>query len=420
MTGTEEAIDHWVNDIHQGDATDVLSEMPADSVHFVMTSPPYWGLRDYGVEGQLGLEASIDEYLAALLEVFEEIQRVLRPDGTFWLNIGDRYATKKPPGNPGDYSTSTLHGGDISDWYSNTLSNTEDEARDSLGQGPPEKSLLLLPDRVRLAMVEQGWIIRGAYPWIKDKPDAAEDRFRKGPETVIQASVEKHYWHDLRHFKDHGWFDIAPAQYPDAHYATFPEALVERPVRATCPPEVCSDCGTPYEPTFRQADPFESDGRPQRKKAIERAKQAGLTKEHLAAARAVGFSDAGAGKATQNGAGNNSDETTKLAKEAKEVLGGYFREFTGRRRRFDGWEKHCDCNTTETQSGIVLEPFAGSGTTCMVAKDLGRRFVGIELNPEYVAMAQSRAGLTVDEPERLLEDSETSLTAYADGGGPSE
>ncbi len=118
------------------------------------------------------------------------------------------------------------------------------------------------------------------------------------------------------------------------------------------------------------------------------------------------------GKHCQDGTGNNDDRVEQLAAEAKQVLGGYFREFTSPTKVLDGWEQACECETDETESGIALDPFVGSGTLAMKAKELGRRFIGIDLNPEYVALAQKRAGVTVDEPGRLLDEDETALTAF--------
>jgi SAM-dependent methyltransferase len=145
-------------------------------------------------------------------------------------------------------------------------------------------------------------------------------------------------------------------------------------------------------------------------------KRVGVDAEDLEAVRSKGFSDAAAGK-QQTGAGRNTDDVEQLAAEAKDVLGGYFREFTMTASEVGGWEQDCDCETDETKAGLVLDPFAGAGTTCLVAKRLGRRFIGIDLNPEYVAMAQKRVGVTVDAPELLLDEDETHLAAFADGGG---
>ena len=209
--------------------------------------------------------------------------------------------------------------------------------------------------------------------------------------------------------------------FPDAHFAAYPPELCELPIKSSCPPKVCSVCGTPYSRDVEEIPVWERDPetieREQLQRAIERYQQSGLTVEHLEAVRAKGFSDAAAGK-QQTGAGRNTDDVEELAEEAKEVLGGYFREFTVTASSVDGWEQACDCPVAGeyTEPGTVLDPFAGAGTTCLVAKRLGRRFIGTELNPEYVAMAQKRIGVTVDEPERLLEDGETNLDAFADGG----
>jgi hypothetical protein len=132
----------------------------------------------------------------------------------------------------------------------------------------------------------------------------------------------------------------------------------------------------------------------------------------------VGFNDAGYADATDSGFEEIDGETAELAREAKDELGGYFREFCGSVSRSTGWSQACDCPVVGdyTEPGVVLDPFAGAGTTCLVAKRLGRRFAGIELSPEYVAMAQRRVGLDVEEPDQLLDDGETTLAAFTDGG----
>jgi SAM-dependent methyltransferase len=158
--------------------------------------------------------------------------------------------------------------------------------------------------------------------------------------------------------------------------------------------------------------------REQGRRALERFEQSDLSHQHLRAMRAVGFTDAGQAQEVYDGHGNNDKAVERLAAEAKEVLGGYAREFLGEDRTETEWVQGCDCDTDATEAGIVLDPFAGAGTTCFVAKDLGRRFVGIDLNPDYVALAQRRVGVTVDEPARLpdRDDDQPGLDAFADGG----
>jgi len=141
-----------------------------------------------------------------------------------------------------------------------------------------------------------------------------------------------------------------------------------------------------------------------------------LSDEHFEAAQSVGLGNLDGGEG--NPYERVDDKTAELAREAKDALGSYYREaLMSESAPTDEWQQSCECDTNATKAGIALDPFAGAGTTALVAKELGRRFMGIELNPEYVAMAQKRIGVTVDEPERLLDDDETSLTAYADGGG---
>jgi len=194
------------------------------------------------------------------------------------------------------------------------------------------------------------------------------------------------------------------------------------PLKASCPPKVCAECGTPYERVTEQVPMWKRDPstieRPQTRRALEIADEEGLTDDHLKAAQSVGLGNLDASEG--NPYERVDDKTAKLAREAKEALGSYYREaLMSESAPTDDWKQACGCPVVGdyTEPGIALDPFAGAGTTAVVAKRLGRRFIGTELNPEYVAMAQKRVGVTVDEPERLLDDDETSLTAYADGGG---
>jgi len=417
----------WVNDIHRGDARDVLGEMPESSVHSVVTSPPYYGLRDYGEDDQIGLEESLNQYVEELVTVGEEIRHVLRPDGSWWLNLGDSFENKQK---------------------------------------------LLVPHRVATALQDAGWVVRADCIWAKpdSMPHPVKDRLRETKEFIFHLSPSADYWFDLDAVREphaesslerakrsyqgvktqesghhpgrddesgvHNFdspvhengknpgdvFQVPVSSFPDAHFAVYPEELVETPIKATVPPTTCAVCGTPYERTTREVPVWEADRsaieRPQLRRALERADDADLTAEHFEAIRTVGFNDAGYAEATASGFDDVDDETAALAREAKDVLGGYFREFCGAATETTGWEQACSCPTVGdyTQPGIVLDPFAGAGTTALVAKRLGRRFVGVELNPEFVAMAQRRVGVDVDEPDRLLDDGETHLAAFADGG----
>lgn len=452
----ESGVQRWTGDIHQGDAVERLAEMPESSVHMAMTSPPYFGLRDYGVDGQIGLEESLEEYIDSLLEVAEELRRVLRPDGSWWLNLGDSFA-----------------GSNRGQWDDDEGQTKEAYSPDS-GQLPDQdtrlrrKNKMLVPHRVAIALQDAGWIVRSDAVWAKPNPmpHPVKDRLNEHKEFLFHITPEPDYWFDLdpirqphaessiqRVSQNDGnpkWdgdgerghvsgeetlnpdqfvhpngknpgdiLEVTVKAFPEAHFAVYPPELCELPIKSSCPPKVCAECGTPYERETEQVPMWERDPstieRTQTKRALEIADEAGLTEEHFQAARAVGLGNLDGGEG--NPYDRVDDETEQLAREAADVLGSYYREaLMSETASTDEWTQACGCETDATEPGVVLDPFSGAGTTALVAKSLGRRFVGIELNPEYVALAQKRVGVTVDEPARLLEDGETSLTAYADGG----
>jgi len=334
-------LNEWTNQIHQGDSFDLVKELPDDSVNCVVTSPPYWGLRDYGTEDQMGLEDTLDEYIDNLVNLGEQLKRTLRDDGSWWLNIGDIFARE-----------------DIE-------SNERTIQR---------KSKALLPHRVAIALSEAGWIIRSDVVWDKTNPmpHSVTDRLNEEKEYFFHLVQQPDYWFDLDSIREtysessierinsdapilnratERYADSTPISgganytrevnpkgknpgdiweapvpnFSEAHFAVYPEELIERPIKSTCPPEVCANCRTPYE--------REEDG--------------------------------------------------------------------------DDWQQACDCDAGASEPGVVLDPFIGSGTTAVVAKRLGRKFIGFELNPDYVAIAQRREGITVEEPDRLMEDDDT-------------
>lgn len=371
-------INNYTNDIHHGDAADTLADLPESSVHMVMTSPPYFGLRDYGVDGQIGLEEELEEYIEELVDVFREVRRVLRPDGSAWLNLGDSY--------------------------------------------DDDKNKMLVPHRVAIALQDDGWIVRNDVTWSKPNPmpSPVKDRLNNSTEQVFHLVPERKYWYDLDAIREpHSErslermtegpvnadtdgrgtsdslkadqlcdpagknpgdvFEVTTKPFPEAHFAVYPPELVEAPLKATCPPTVCAECGAPYERDVEVGDEWRESGKV----------------------------DPHATDGQEHAASNQTGSASRLYRDHG---GGGFDKSS---REFKGWTPTCDCNTDATEAGIALDPFSGAGTTCMVAKEHGRRFVGIDLNEEYVAMAQKRLGLTVDHPEHIRDDADSGLEDFA-------
>ena len=431
--------------------------MPADSVHTVMTSPPYYGLRDYGEDRQIGLEDSLDDYLGTIVEVGEELRRVLRDDGSWWLNLGDTFA-----------------GSRRGQWNDDEGRPKESVSHDS-GELPDRstdlrrKSKMLVPHRAAIALQDAGWIVRSDTVWAKPNPmpNPVKDRLHEHKEFVFHLTPSPDYWFDLDAIREpvqtsrpersdtggqktertdflpdrngvdrtHNFdraahpngknpgdiLEVPTKPFPEAHFAVYPAELCETPIKASCPPTVCGDCGTPYERVHQETPLWERDpsttDREQAATAVRRFRNSEVDVDHLEAIRSVGFGDGDHGDASQGSRHRVDAETRRHADEAKDVLGGYFREFvTAHDRTDEGFEQCCDCETDDTEAGVVLDPFAGSGTTCLVAKNLGRRFAGIELNEEYVALAQKRIGVTVDQPELLLDDEAQTTLVQTDGG----
>ena len=272
-----------------GDVFDRLAELPDESVHCVVTSPPYWGLRDYGVDGAIGLEATFEQHLGTLVDVFAEVRRVLRSDGTLWLNYGDAYAND------------TKWGGSTGGKHAKGLHGKTNIGRAKRNTGLKPKDLMMMPARVAMALQADGWWLRSEIVWhkpnpmpesVRDRPTSAHEKifllakstryfydaeavrtsrrsdedangFRgrsyvngaPGPrKTAGNHHVDKQRGHSRRHAGFNGRWDtmakeqqqsnganlrnvwtIATHPYPGAHFATFPPALVEPCIKATCP-----------------------------------------------------------------------------------------------------------------------------------------------------------------------------------------
>ena len=182
--------------IHTGDCLEILKTLPDDSVHCCVTSPPYYALRDYGMEAQIGRETTPKEYISRLTEVFTEVRRVLRPDGTLWLNISDTYAGK---GNQGDYV-------DPKNPYGR---NGQAVALNNKVEGCKPKDMIGIPWMLAFALRDTGWYLRNDIIWMKDNPmpESVKDRCARCYEHIFLFSKFKKYFFDYKAISE----PIAPA-----------------------------------------------------------------------------------------------------------------------------------------------------------------------------------------------------------------
>jgi site-specific DNA-methyltransferase (adenine-specific) len=323
------------NTVLVGDLRKKLAQLPEASVDCVITSPPYFQLRDYGIKGQMGLEPTVNSWVEELRVAMRGVARVLRPTGTLWLNLGDTYS-RHPR------------------------------------LGAPPKSLLLGPERLGLALIEDGWVIRNKIVWAKSNtmPNSVKDRLACRWEVVYLLTRQQHYFFDLDAIREPHrsplprkqpegpgglarpkkgrpeWagplagnnaglaqmkarglvghplgrnpgdvWTLSASNFRGAHFATFPAALVERPLLASCPERICSRCGCPWT-----------------RKAASRS-----------------------GAVTRIG-------TLRPSCRCRQ-----------------GW-----------RPGVVLDPFFGAGTVGVVAEQHSRDWLGIEINPAFARLATRR------------------------------
>jgi len=294
-----------LNHIYQGDALEILKTFPDDAVDMVITSPPYWALRNYGVDGQLGLEPTFQEYINKLCDIFDEVKRVLKKEGTCWVNMGDTFSGSNCGSN--DYREKDGLGLKPQERY-----NNQRAGKTNL----PDKCLLQIPSRFAIEMCNRGWILRNEIIWHKPNcmPSSVKDRFTVDFEKIFFFTKSKKYYFETQYepmisesergggkkiasmgneWGGQGLVDwkkpdnglrtkrtvwkIATKPFKEAHFATYPEKLIETPIKAGCP-----------------------------------------------------------------------------------------------------------------EGGVVLDIFMGAGTTAKVANKLGRNYLGIELNPEYIKIAEKR------------------------------
>jgi len=295
-----------------GDAEEMLSGLPSRSVQCILTSPPYYKQRDYGAEGQIGMESSGDRYIARLSGVLSECHRVLRDDGVLWLNCGDAY---------------------------------ED------GQ------LLGIPWRLALAAKAVGWLVRQEVIWAKKTPmpSASRGRCTLSHEPLFMLTKKASgYFYDSVAIEEpaaHGGtknrrsvWNLGSTPYSGSHFATMPTTLAELCLLSGASQHgKCGVCGSPWS------------------RMIEKIKLTRFRPNEFV--KRTG--EAGTGNSCGNSVAGVSTRTV-------------------------GWKPTCECGSEEVEPCIVLDPFVGSGTTIAVADRLGLTGIGIEINPDYVAMARQR------------------------------
>lgn len=305
--------------LHLGDCRAVLASLPAESVQCVVTSPPYWGLRDYGADGQLGLESTPDEYVAAMVEVFRVVWRVLREDGTLWLNLGDSYAS-------GGRGSMGEKGGLDGSRHNQTESR---RAVEKMGRSVPAgykpKDIVGIPWRVAFALRADGWYLRSDIIWHKPNPmpESVTDRPTKAHEYLFLLTKSERYFYDTDAVRE----ESSPSSIARARY----------------------NGGTPSPKSVAGAE-------------------AGVFCGPMSTAKAYGQ-------------GRNKRSVWTVPTQP--FRGAHFATFPPALVE--------PCILAGSAPGdTVLDPFNGAGTTGVVALQHGRRYIGIELNPEYLNMAAER------------------------------
>jgi site-specific DNA-methyltransferase (adenine-specific) len=304
-----------VNKFLCGEAKKVLKQIPDESVDCVVTSPPYWNLRDYGVKEQLGLETHPHDYIAKLCDIFDEVTRILKRRGTCWVNLGDTYAT--PSGSEGGARWQPL----LSETASQSLPLWQ------LLAEVPKKCLAQIPARFSLEMVSRGWILRNEIIWHKPNcmPSSAGDRFTVDFEKLFFFVKSRRYYfaQQFEKLRDKARLSRALINPRGKRKRVYGDSRVAA-----------------MNPKTAEASRLRMLARGRNKRCVWRIPTQPFRGKHFAVYPPALI------------------ETPILA----------------------GCRK----------GGIVLDPFMGSGTTALVAKRLGRRFIGIEINPQYVRMAKRR------------------------------
>lgn len=325
--------------ILQGDCVEMVRTLADQSVQCCVTSPPYWGLRDYGIQGQLGLEQTIQEYVTKLVALFAEVKRVLRNDGTLWLNLGDSYSG--------------------SEQFVKSKRNAKrwGGGNNPCGNGLKPKDLAGIPWRVAFALQADGWYLRSDIIWAKKNcmPESVTDRPTRSHEYIFLLSKSPHYYYDYESIKEPCIYDLDGA------------GTAARKARAR---------------TDLKSHPTDERG------GIRNDKQRGHSRRH------AGFNErwnAMARVEQCTGMRNKRDVWTVSTAQYRHAHFATFPQALIRPCILAG-SKHGDA---------VIDPFAGSGTTGAVCLELNRSPILIELNARYIPLIKER--LSKAQPEILFQ-----------------
>lgn len=351
-----------------GDCLELLRQMPDQSVQCCVTSPPYYGLRDYGVDGQIGLEKTPTEFIARLVEVFREVHRVLRNDGTCWVNMGDSYASKpNGPLGAGGHNTAAPH----------VAVRTANARRSSsIPAGFKHKDLMGMPWRLAFALQDDGWYLRQDIIWNKQNPmpESVRDRCTKAHEYIFLLSKSRRYFFDQEAI-------LEPCS-PNTH--------------ARLAQDVAAQIGS--------------------ERANGGAKTNGNMKAVARKSNGVGFghgTDAASrarGRVKDNASLDSALAIMPTERNKRSVWTVPTHSFKGAHFATFPPDLIRPCVLAGSpRDGLVLDPFGGAGTTALVAMQEGRRSIVCELNPEYAALANKRL-------ERARADGASQMDVLLDNG----
>lgn len=344
-----------------GDCRETLATVKTGSVHCCVTSPPYWNLRDYQVDGQIGLEKTPQEFIAELVSVFSEVHRVLRDDGTLWINMGETFENKNIVGIPWRLAFALQDAG----WY----------LRQDLIWHKPSPMPSSVKDRCTTAHEYLFLLTKRLnyyYDWYAISEECSENTHSRGhgqnPKAQINSLSQNGVKQNQsfaaatngqvnRRNKRSVWTVSSGGGYSKAHFATYPPKLIEPCILAGSPDKCCAECGKGY---VRKVDKERVPSRPGNKTKVGRASSHEDSPFNGHSGSIVG----------------NRDPQRHVTEYTEYVDRGFF--------------KACDCDTDQTKKSVILDPFGGSGTTAMVAQENGRGWIMCELNPDYVEFIQDR------------------------------